>query len=102
MAWVRTALSMIGFGFTIFKFFQYLSNQLAAGEIRPRAPRNLTLSLIALGALALTLATWQHWNFRKDLGVSCPHHMWSISFVVAIAVVPLRFGARAPCFINHC
>ncbi len=24
MAWVRTALSMISFGFTIYKFFQYL------------------------------------------------------------------------------
>jgi putative membrane protein len=24
MAWIRTSLSMISFGFTIFKFFQYL------------------------------------------------------------------------------
>jgi putative membrane protein len=87
MAWVRTALSMIGFGFTIFKFFQYLSNQLAAGEIRPRAPRNLTLSLIALGALALTLATWQHWNFLKELRVPQKRKVRSISFVIAIGVI---------------
>ena len=50
MAWIRTALSMIGFGFTIYKFFQYQAEDIAAGNIRrPQAPRNLGLSLIALG-----------------------------------------------------
>jgi hypothetical protein len=39
MAWIRTALSMIGFGFTIYKFFQYLPAELAAGNVRrPQAP----------------------------------------------------------------
>src|SRR5882757_6348252 len=61
MAWIRTALSMIGFGFSIYKFFQYLPEELAAGNIqRPQAPRNLGLTLIALGTLALVAATWQH------------------------------------------
>ncbi len=42
MAWVRTSLSMIGFGFSIYKFFQYLPEELATGNIRrPQAPRNL-------------------------------------------------------------
>jgi putative membrane protein len=88
MAWIRTALSMIGFGFTIFKFFQYLPEQLAAGTIRrPHAPRNLGLSLIALGTLALTLAAWQHWNFLKELRVPQKRKVRSISFVIAIAVI---------------
>ena len=64
MAWIRTSLSMIGFGFSIYKFFQYLPEELATGNIqRPQAPRNLGLTLIALGTLALIAATWQHWNF---------------------------------------
>ena len=88
MAWVRTAISMIGFGFTIVKFFQYLPSDVAKGNIlHPNAPRNLGLTLIALGTLALAGATWQHWNFRKEIGASQPHHIGSISFVVAIAVV---------------
>ena len=54
MAWIRTAISMIGFGFTIYKFFQYKAEDIAAGIIRrPNAPRNLGLSLIAVGTLAL-------------------------------------------------
>src|ERR1700727_3390923 len=66
MAWIRTALSMIGFGFTIYKFFQYLPAELATGKIqRPQAPRNLGLTLLALGTSSLVAASWQHWNFLK-------------------------------------
>jgi putative membrane protein len=88
MAWIRTALSMIGFGFTIYKFFQYLPEQIAAGNVRrPQAPRNLGMTLIALGALALGTAAWQHRRFLNEIGVSQNRHIWSISFVVAIFVV---------------
>lgn len=88
MAWIRTALSMIGFGFTIYKFFQYLPEEIATGNIqRPQAPRNLGMSLIALGTLALMAAIWQHRYFLKQIGASHTRHAWSISFVVAIVVV---------------
>ena len=88
MAWVRTSLSMIGFCFTIYKFFQYLPEDLAAGNIkRPRAPRNLGLTLIALGTLALAAATWQHWQFLRESRISRKSHNWSLAFVVAILVV---------------
>ena len=88
MAWIRTSLSMIGFGFSIYKFFQYLPEELAAGNIkRPQAPRNLGLTLIALGTLALAAATWQHWNFLRSIHGGHKRHMWSISFVVAIFVI---------------
>ena len=88
MAWIRTALSMIGFGFSIYKFFQYLPEEIAAGNIRrPQAPRNLGLTLIALGTLALVAATWQHWNFLKSVRSSQTRSVWSISFVVAIFVI---------------
>lgn len=88
MAWIRTALSMIGFGFSIYKFFQYLPEEIAAGNIRrPQAPRNLGMSLIALGTLSLSAAAWQHWNFLKQIGASQTRRVCSISFVVAIAVI---------------
>ena len=88
MAWVRTAISMIGFGFSIVKFFQYLPSNAAKGAIlHPQAPRNLGLTLIMLGTLALAGATWQHRKFVKDLGASEMQTKWSISVVVAIAVV---------------
>lgn len=87
MAWIRTSLSMIGFGFSIYKFFQYLPEDIAAGKVsRPQAPRNLGLSLIALGTLALAAAAMQHANFLKEIG--SPQRLYkSISFVVAVFVI---------------
>lgn len=88
MAWIRTALSMIGFGFTIYKFFQYLPAELASGKVqRPQAPRNLGLTLIALGTVALAAAAWQHRQFLNELGASQGRHVWSVSFLAAIFVV---------------
>jgi putative membrane protein len=88
MAWIRTALSMIGFGFSIYKFFQYLPEDVASGKIaRPYAPRNLGLSLIAVGTLALAAAAWQHRRFLNEIGASHARHFWSVSFVVAILII---------------
>jgi putative membrane protein len=88
MAWTRTAISMIGFGFSIYKFFQYLPEEIAAGNIqRPQAPRNLGLTLVALGTLALAAAALQHRYYLNQIGASRGRHFWSISFVVAIFVI---------------
>jgi putative membrane protein len=92
MAWIRTAISMIGFGFGIYKFFQYLPEEIAAGNIsRPQAPRNLGLTLIALGTLALAAAAWQHRSFLNAIGTSQARHLWSLSFVMALAVILIGF-----------
>jgi uncharacterized membrane protein YidH (DUF202 family) len=89
LAWIRTALSMIGFGFTIYKFFQYMPEELATGNVRrPQAPRNLGLTLIALGTLALAAAAWQHWNvLKKTIRTSQAQPVWTFPFVVAILVI---------------
>jgi putative membrane protein len=90
MAWIRTAISMIGFGFTIYKFFQYQTEEelrvVAAHPRRAEAPRNLGLTLVALGTSALAAAAWQHLHLLREIGAP-KRHVWSISFVVAIAVV---------------
>ena len=88
MAWIRTALSMIGFGFSIYKFFQYLPQETTAWKFgRPQTPRNLGMTLIALGTLGLVAAAWQHRRFLNEIGVSQKRHIWSISFMIAIFVV---------------
>jgi putative membrane protein len=100
MAWIRTALSMIGFGFSIYKFFQYLPEEIATGNIRrPQAPRNLGLSLIALGTLALSAAAWQHRNFLKEM--SQTRRTWSLSFVVALVVILIGFITFYGVLLRH-
>ncbi len=59
MAWIRTSTSLIAFGFTIFKFFQYLSstNELHRHVLSPWL---LGMLMIVLGITALALASLQH------------------------------------------
>lgn len=52
MAWVRTALAMITFGFTIYRFLQFIREQSTVPLPQPHAPRNL--GLVRLPPLRLT------------------------------------------------
>jgi putative membrane protein len=55
MAWIRTATSLISFGFTIYKFFQ-LEN--GAGQPnRWIGPRTFALSMIGIALISLLLGT---------------------------------------------
>ncbi len=70
MAWIRTALSMISFGFSIYKFVQYLHEQ--AHGVRVYSARNLALTLIALGTLALVGAIFNTGSSCAAWGRRCP------------------------------
>jgi putative membrane protein len=61
MAWVRTAVSLISFGFTIYKFFQGLREADRIEAARHMfGPRGFALVMIGLGVGSLVLATIQH------------------------------------------
>ena len=61
MSWVRTSVSLIGFGFTIVQFFEHLHAIAGvAPALRPEAPRYLGLALIAAGVIALLISVWQY------------------------------------------
>jgi putative membrane protein len=59
MAWIRTAFSMISFGFTIGKFFQYLNEQ-AKRPPQLGGGRMLAVVLITLGLLSLIVGVWEY------------------------------------------
>jgi putative membrane protein len=60
-SWVRTAVSLIGFGFTIVQFFDRLGDMDGVAlATRPQAPRYLGLALIGTGILALAISMWQY------------------------------------------
>jgi len=68
MAWVRTATSLISFGFTIYKFFQYLrEHEGVKPEDRVLGPRWFAMLMITIGLASLLLATLQQWQLRKKL-----------------------------------
>ena len=61
MAWVRTAITLIGFGFTIVQFFERLPELLDSEPLRqPAAPFYFGLLLIGAGVVALVISGWQY------------------------------------------
>jgi putative membrane protein len=61
MAWNRTAVSMITFGFTLYKFFHaYHTQNPAVREHSLLEARTFSLLIMGIGVFFLVLATWQH------------------------------------------
>jgi putative membrane protein len=61
MAWVRTGIALIGFGFSIVEIFNRLAtNPSVAPPLLPEMPRYVGLTLIAAGVLALVISCWQY------------------------------------------
>jgi putative membrane protein len=66
MAWIRTALSMISFGFTIYKLLESFRERgvaLRASE----SPRNMGLFLIGMGTLSMVMGTAEYVYRIMDL-----------------------------------
>ena len=66
MAWLRTAVALIGFGFAIVQYLEHLGQAPGArAAYLPEAPRYLGLALISCGILALVISIWQYrWGIR--------------------------------------
>lgn len=94
MAWVRTATSLISFGFTIYKFFEFLREE-SAGKM-PHADhligsRQFALVMILTGLGTLGLATLQHRRHLQTLraqGALIPN---SLAMMLALLVVLIGF-----------
>ncbi len=73
MSWVRTAVSLIGFGFAIVQFFDRMQQMSRVNPARfPDAPRYLGLSLILCGILDLAVSIWEYyWTL---------HYLWGGDF----------------------
>lgn len=67
MAWIRTAVSMISFGFTIFKFFQYLRSEAMVGQVATQGTRHLGLVLVLLGTALLGMAILEYLAYQWKL-----------------------------------
>ena len=68
MAWIRTALAMISFGFAIEQFFT--TTQRANPEILGidvRGAQIVGLSLVIVGTLAMLAAIFQHFSLLKKV-----------------------------------
>jgi putative membrane protein len=86
MAWVRTAISMIGFGFTLYKFLEFeLSKdaQATLGSGKLHGPRNLGIAFIGMAVLSLTIASVQHYNYMRRMGPGLAGGRFDLALLMA-------------------
>ncbi|MCX7589175.1 YidH family protein [Phenylobacterium sp. 58.2.17] len=97
MAWVRTSLSMLSFGFTIYKFLESAvqSDQLARAD----SPQHVGLFLAGVGTLSMLFGVISYWTTLKDLQRTEEFRLGRpalfISLVMLMAGVALFLGIAA-------
>jgi putative membrane protein len=86
MAWIRTSLSLIGFGFTLAKVFQSLAEE----HIFVRGPAGnvwtaelVGMALLLLGVFALVAAIFDHHREIKQLRTAGLNRRFSLPSAVA-------------------
>jgi putative membrane protein len=89
MACLRTAVSLIGFGFTIVQFFERLPNMPGTKPaVFPDAPYYLGLGLIFCGILLLVVSLWQYHGILS--------YLWGGSFAAIAGVT--KEGKQTPLY----
>ena len=97
MAWVRTSLSMLSFGFTIYKFLESAvqSDQLELTD----SPQHVGLFLAGIGTLSMLFGVISYWTTLKDLRRTEEFRLGRpalfISLVMLMAGVALVLGIAA-------
>jgi putative membrane protein len=83
MAWIRTSLSMISFGFTIYKILE--SFEEAGGHLtHPHSARRVGLFLTGMGTVSMVMGTIEYWRTLVDLGEYQHFGIWRPTFIVAL------------------
>ena len=83
MAWIRTALSMISFGFTIYKLLEGFQQ---SGQLLPdsNTPRTVGLFLTGLGTASMLMGIIEYWQRLSRLRKRGDFRRWTPSLVIAV------------------
>jgi putative membrane protein len=100
MAWVRTSLALISFGFGIAKFFQYLHEK--QGQPAPLLSAfTVGMLMIGIGLVGMVLANVQHRRALKALGDACPGLPASSAGAAAVLIMVLGILAFVGALLRH-
>lgn len=89
LAWVRTGLAMMGFGFVVARFGLFLRELAAVRDVAPQHSTGLSLwvgtTLVILGVAVNVAAAVKHWHTvrRLERGQPLRFRPWSLGMVVA-------------------
>lgn len=96
LAWVRTGLALMGFGFVVARFGLFLRELAAVGKAVPTLgwSQGIGLILILLGVATNFLAGWEHLRFlrRLERGDADPFPRWSLAVSATVVLGVLGIG----------
>jgi putative membrane protein len=91
MSWTRTSTSLITFGFTIYKFFQF--EGFRSREHQVIGPREFALIMVIIGLGSLVLAAIEHRQNIRRLDAEYPGSPRSLAVIVGAAIAILGIVA---------
>ena len=89
LAWVRTGLAMMGFGFVVARFGLFLRELAAVPHVSPQQRSGLSFwvgtTLVIFGVAVNVAAAVRHWNTvrRLERGEALRFSPWSLGMAVA-------------------
>ena len=93
LAWTRTSLSLITFGFTIYNFLRYLVQAGATRNMDPeKGPRHFAAVMILLGVGFLAAASVQYVTVTRPLR-SATGAPWRLALYLAVGLALLGVAA---------
>lgn len=93
LAWVRTAVTLIGAGFTIAKFLRGMIEKAEIIGVPPMFPMHLGFVLIGLGMLGLAGGIAQYISLGKRIPQG--GQVWSVTLFVTSGLMLLSFWLLA-------
>lgn len=84
MAWIRTSLSMLSFGFTIYKFLETVSK--SGGHDASNSPQQIGLFLAGMGTAAIILGTYGYWTTLRELQRESDFHLRRPILIMALVM----------------
>jgi putative membrane protein len=105
LAWIRTSLALMGFGFVVARFGLFL-REITAVQGRPlTAPTGISYwiggALLVLGVAINVLATIQHIRLMKRLAANEPYRPQVVSLSVILAVVLAVVGGVMTIYVTR-
>jgi putative membrane protein len=108
LAWVRTGVALMGFGFVVARFGLFLRELSTTGHGEMPHSTGLSLwigiALVTLGVVMTLLAAGQHWRIVDRLNRGAPYKApkWSLGLIVALALAILGIGmVTYLALVNH-
>ena len=105
LAWLRTGLALMGFGFVVARFGLFLHELAGATQSAPTRHTGLSLwsgmSLVTFGVVLNLLAATRYLQFlrRLERGEPDPPSRWPLGFVVALLMAVLGIGMTVYLFV---